>query len=91
MERFSPTVHVPGYGRGEGYDYTPEGWEWILAFALGGCEWAIREADKPEFRQCIQASLRERKRQDLQAIINKKLTEIEHLRQELRLLDEPTT
>jgi len=96
MERFSPQVHIParyvrGLGVVEGYDYTPEGWEWILAFALQGCEWAIREADKPGFREHIQACLRERKRNSLKACIEEKLDEIERLRKGLRLLDEPST
>lgn len=31
------------------YTVTPEGWMWILGFALCGCEWAIKKALDPEF------------------------------------------
>lgn len=90
MEHFAPTVHVPSYdGRSPGYVFTPEGWMWLIAFALRGIEWAIQEASKPEFRQHILASLKERRRANLKACIEEKLDEIEHLRKELRLLDEP--
>lgn len=35
METFSPTVMV------DGFVVKPEGWMWVLAFALGGCGWAL--------------------------------------------------
>jgi len=43
MESFAPSVVV------DGITVQPEGWMWILGFALGGCEWAIQLADSPEF------------------------------------------
>jgi hypothetical protein len=33
----------------DGETVTPEGWMWVLAFALGGAQWAIDECQKPEF------------------------------------------
>lgn len=43
MESFAPTVVV------DGQTIAPEGWMWILGFALGGVQWAIDECEKPEF------------------------------------------
>jgi hypothetical protein len=43
-ESFAPTVYVKGYGT-----VAPEGWMWVLGFALGGAQWAIDECRKPEF------------------------------------------
>jgi len=43
-ERFAPSVNIPGVGH-----VVPEGWMWIVGFAFGGCEWAIREATSPTF------------------------------------------
>lgn len=80
-ETFAPTVRMP-----EGDDYTPAGWEWVLAFAVAGCEWAIKEADKPEFRERIKADLRQRRRERIQKAIDYKLAEVEDLR---RKLEEP--
>lgn len=42
-ESFAPKVIV------DGQCITPEGWMWILGFALGGCEWAIKQALDPSF------------------------------------------
>jgi len=45
-ESFAPSVNVPGVGT-----VTPPGWMWVLGFAIGGCEWAIKEAGTEEFRE----------------------------------------
>lgn len=83
MERFAPGVMLR-----DGRTYTPEGWEWILGFALAGCGWAMEEASKPEFRERIIGSLRERRRENLKMDIEARLDEIERLRGELRGLSE---
>jgi len=44
-ESFAPSVKIPGVGT-----VTPPGWMWVLSFAIGGCEWAIKEAGTEEFR-----------------------------------------
>lgn len=49
--RFAPSVLV------KGKTVTPKGYEWILGFAIGGCEWAIAEASKPEFLAMVRADL----------------------------------
>lgn len=92
MESFAPSVHVPerrinGW-TAPAYDFTPEGWEWILAFALRGCGWAVEEASKPEFRRRVIESLKERRRESLLMAVEAKLDEIEQLRRELRGLSE---
>ena len=43
MEHFSPTVLV------DGYTVTPEGWMYVLAFALRGVPWAVKVATDPQF------------------------------------------
>jgi len=40
---FSPTAIV------DGETVTPEGWMWVLAFALKGIEWAVEKAEDPEY------------------------------------------
>lgn len=42
-EKFAPTVMV------DGSSVQPEGWMWILSFAIGGCDWAVKIASEPEF------------------------------------------
>ena len=53
-ESFAPSVNVPGYGT-----VTPPGWMWVLGFAIGGCEWAIKEAGTEEFRIQVRKWYRE--------------------------------
>lgn len=43
---FAPTVVVPGYGTVQ-----PEGWMWVLGFAMAGCEWAIEAAERDGLQQ----------------------------------------
>jgi len=38
---FAPTVVMPG-----GRTVTPEGWMWVLGFAMAGCKWAIEAAGR---------------------------------------------
>jgi hypothetical protein len=50
VSRFAPTILTR-----DGRAVTPEGWMWILGFALGGCQWAIDEVSTPEFRERYRA------------------------------------
>jgi hypothetical protein len=43
---FAPTVTMPGGGT-----VTPEGWMWVLGFAMAGCEWAIEAAERDGLQQ----------------------------------------
>ena len=45
-ESFAPTVTMPGGGT-----VAPEGWMWVLGFALAGCEWAIEAAERDGLHQ----------------------------------------
>jgi hypothetical protein len=51
-EHFAPTVLI------DGRTLQPQGWMWVLSFALAGCEWADEEMKKPEFKAQIAAGLR---------------------------------
>lgn len=82
MESFAPKIRDPRTGQ----VYTPEGWQWIIGFAFAGCEWAIKEADKPEFREMVKKSLRERKIEGLQRVVDDRLDEIAELRAEMKSL-----
>ena len=46
LTRFAPTVTMPGGGV-----VTPEGWMWVLGFALAGCDWAIEAAERDGLHQ----------------------------------------
>ena len=69
----------------DGVRYEPPGWMWILGFALGGCDWAIRKADTPEFREGVREWLREHGREDLRQEIVKAESRIAELKEELRI------
>jgi len=47
MSNFAPTVMV------DGRVVTPQGWMWVVGLALAGCEWAVVEASKPDFREQV--------------------------------------
>lgn len=46
--RFAPTVQV------DGQTVTPTNWQWLLGFALGGCDWAKEAVLKPAFMDQVQ-------------------------------------
>jgi hypothetical protein len=83
VETFAPKVRMK-----DGTDYEPRGWEWIFAFALAGCEWAIEEASKPEFRETIIVDLKKRKQEKLQSTIDFHLKRVEELKEEMRILEQ---
>jgi len=51
-QHFAPAIRV------DGVTVTPKGYAWVLAFALAGCDWAIKEASKPEFLPAVRTSLK---------------------------------
>ena len=77
VETFAPRVMVDGQA------VTPEGWMWVLAFAIRGCDWAIEEASKPEFREGVVKSLMERQRKQIEESIDHHFKMIETLKKEL--------
>lgn len=90
-ERFSPSVLLPAirtrYGTIPERTVTPEGWQWVLAFAVRGCSWAVEEASKPEFKERILRSLDAKRREAILGAIEAYLEEIRKLREELTVLD----
>lgn len=42
----------------DGQTVYPPGWMYVLGFALRGCEWAVKEADTPAFREMVRAALK---------------------------------
>ena len=62
-EKIAPSVMI------DGVTYTPKGYVWILAYALHGCEWAIEEASKPEFREAVQKDLIKQKDERVLSLI----------------------
>lgn len=81
-ERFAPSVVVPGIGT-----VTPPGWMWVLGFALGGCEWAIREASAPEFREIIKSDLAARRVERIEETIAYYEARIAEIKAELRMTE----
>ena len=77
MEKYAPSINV------NGETVTPRGYEWFIAFALRGCEWAIKEASKPEFFAIVRADLKCNKVINLEEKINRYELEILKLKKEL--------
>ena len=81
-ECFAPGI-IGKYG-----DYhQPKGWEWILGFAVGGCDWAIKEASKPGFREMILEDLKQSRKENIQKQINDCFEKIARLKEDLRILE----
>jgi phage gp16-like protein len=59
---------------------------WVLGFALGGCEWAIRKADTGEFKDTMRQWAREQKQERLVAAIESCERRLAELREELRIV-----
>ena len=76
-EKFAPSIFV------DGRTVTPDGWMWIVGFALAGCDWAIKEANDPEFRNRIAEYMRERKRTQGEQEIFELEQKIERIRKSL--------
>jgi hypothetical protein len=76
LGKFAPTVLI------DGKVVTPKGWVWVLAFALAGCEWAIKEASTEEFKEIMRRDLRETNNKQVSDRIAYYELEIERLRKE---------
>ncbi len=64
-ETFAPKIKI--HDQFGVYDVVPRGWEWVLGFALAGCDWAIREADTEKFRKIIHKDLEKTYKEKLEA------------------------
>ena len=85
-ESFAPSVVVPGWGT-----YEPPGWMWVLGFALGGCEWAIKEAGTEEFREIAREWFRQQKIDNMKDHVAKLEKQLDRARVELEKLKGETT
>jgi hypothetical protein len=52
VTRFAPSVVV------DGRTVQPEGWMWVLGFALAGVPWAVETASTDEFRERCRAGMK---------------------------------
>ena len=73
-ERFAPTVTMP-----DGRIVTPEGWIWVLGFALAGVPWAVEAASTLEFRERCRAGLKAMRDHEAES-------EIAHLERRIEVL-----
>lgn len=55
VETIAPSVMI------DGQTITPPGWMWILGFAIGDCQWAIDELEKPEIKAQMEAWIQSRR------------------------------
>ena len=53
-ESFAPTVNV------DGKTVTPAGWMWQWAFAINGCDWAIKIVSTEEWKNTVRLWYAER-------------------------------
>ncbi len=81
--KFAPSILVKGRYPLEDYIVTPRGWEWVLAFALAGCDWAIKEASTEKFKKTMRDDLKKTHREELLDAIEHYESKIEHLKEEL--------
>jgi hypothetical protein len=63
----------------DGETYYPQGWMWVLAFAIRGKLWAIKECEKPWFKEAVKDYLKDEKNH---GIIESYIEEIERLKDE---------
>jgi len=77
MDSFAPSVVV------DGKTVTPKGYEWVLGFALAGCDWAIKKASEPEFLEFVRADLKRETMAKLEAEIQRYEDRIAKLKDEL--------
>lgn len=77
VEHIKPGVVI------DGKTVYPAGYVWVLAFAFGGCQWAIDEANKPEFREMVKADLKAKRSASLHRAIAEHEAAIERIRKEI--------
>lgn len=80
-ESFAPTVMI------DGRCYTPEGWMWVLSFALAGIPWAIKKCLDPEYnlRGIIDDYNKRKKHHFLNIEADRLERRLQNIRKELRL------
>lgn len=79
-EKFAPTILI------DGRTVTPKGYEWIMGFALAGCDWALKEANKPEFLVMVRANLKQEKVKQLNKAIQEYKHKIKQCKEEIEAI-----
>lgn len=79
---FAPTIRLA-----DGSTVAPPGWMWVVAFALGDCEWAIRKADTEEFKATVRQWMKDRDCHRLRRQIEEGEHRLAELRRELHLIN----
>ena len=64
VEKFSPSIVI------DGKVIHPPGWVYVLAYAVAGCEWAIKEVETPEFKAIVKQYRDERHNNEVLAEID---------------------
>ena len=82
MEKFAPSITV------DGETVTPKGYVWVLGFALAGCEWALKEANTPEFLKMVRADLTDEKIKRLESLIEGHKQRILELKSAIDAMDQ---
>jgi hypothetical protein len=73
VTRFAPSVVV------DGRTVQPEGWMWVLSFALAGVPWAVETASTDEFRERCRVGLKAMRDREAES-------EIAHLERRIAVL-----
>lgn len=63
-----------------GVTYNPPGWMYVIGFALGGCEWALKEVDTKEFKNLVKQYQEQEDAEWTNNRIDKILLELEELK-----------
>lgn len=77
LEKIAPSILLAN-----GETYVPEGWMWVLAFALKGVPWALEEADKPEFRAHIRTYMIKQQVTEIDSAIKELEQQLDELKKE---------
>lgn len=72
-ETFAPSIVV------DGRTVQPEGWMWVLGFALAGVPWAVEAAESPGFKERCREGLKKMRDREVDS-------EIEHLERRIAAL-----
>ena len=79
VTKFAPSVVMPG-----GRVVQPEGWMWILGYALAGCQWTLDKADTAEFKAQVLEGRKAMRDRELESEIAHLECRLAELRNKLR-------
>ena len=74
MEHFKPSIMLDGIA------VHPPGWMYVAGFALGGCEWALKEVATPEFKELVIKYKQQEDAEWINARLDRLFKEIEELK-----------